>query len=664
MNVDGIVYPELAMSVNVDSPHNNEEQVTSKSIPDADIYPVDQNKSSLSSRAIVRCQNITDGDFKKLLIDGTYTNDVHYVVTGNVVFNKDNNLKYFPDNVTVEGDVDIYSCRNLTHMGDHITVKGTIIISFCENITHIGNGCNFCGAVDIVSCYKITCFGNNITIKGLASIYLCPLLIIRIEEIRNMQNLCINHTDIHIKEDIEEDDETISINENENGDDEAINDKQRIISIPCIDKKYLKDISISSSLEINGFNILTGLGERIFVGGHLILTGCSQVTSLPDWIMQLRRKISSGGQRTIDLVDANLSIELIKKLLLDFINVSSNNVQILLQDEPEFTTLDRAMKFWVDISTDHVEMPDLTALNSDQHQSLRLFLGNMVAVADYDNEETRSFLANRIINMLLVFKEMDEHSLINYITIIEQSLATCEDGVSFILDEIELYPMLLAAETKAYETNDPTSLREFGNKMMIIYEINKLNSIAIDEIKKDHIASHPMVSIDNAGGVEGIDEVVLHMHFRTKLYDMFGISDFTKSTFFSSNINLYDDFIERAFDVIKKTCANSATKEVFMSTWEPLKKYKRYENTPEFNSLSPLEVDQIDKCPIYFDASEKMVIIGGTHISFDALKKSYREYGKNPFTNISFEWSDVRRLIQRQVEVSDGPSPSKKDKQN
>ena len=116
---------------------------------------------------ISRLDGVFDGNYEKF----TKVHNKHYgkiVVKGNLNL-RSTQITSLPDNLYVEGYLNLYNCKNLTSLPDNLHVKddlnlyGTPIESLPDNL-HVGGGLNLYG------CKNLTSLPDNLHVEG--SLYL------------------------------------------------------------------------------------------------------------------------------------------------------------------------------------------------------------------------------------------------------------------------------------------------------------------------------------------------------------------------------------------------------------------------------------------------------------------------------------------------------------
>ena len=71
-----------------------------------------------------------------------------------------------PDNLTVEGYLDLAGCTSLTHLPDNLTIEGYLILWGCTALTHLPDNLQVRDLLGLQGCTALTHLPDNLTVEG------------------------------------------------------------------------------------------------------------------------------------------------------------------------------------------------------------------------------------------------------------------------------------------------------------------------------------------------------------------------------------------------------------------------------------------------------------------------------------------------------------------
>ncbi|MCK5893381.1 MAG: hypothetical protein KAG53_02985 [Endozoicomonadaceae bacterium] len=111
---------------------------------------------------------ISADDLYTLIKNKRFLNDIHYIVKEDVKFDRKFLIgcALLPDNLTIEGDLDLSHNPAITHLPEYMTVTGSLILYGCVNLEKLPEEMHVDGNVNSTNCYKINSMPVNIFIGG------------------------------------------------------------------------------------------------------------------------------------------------------------------------------------------------------------------------------------------------------------------------------------------------------------------------------------------------------------------------------------------------------------------------------------------------------------------------------------------------------------------
>ena len=318
----------------------NNEHVDTINITSTETALSSQETKALLDRSAIKVINITANEFKKLILEQKFSNDIHYIVEGSFTFddrsieliwNKPANLStkkccnligtkimVLPDNLSVTGDFNLFSCNILHSLPINLSIGGNLYLNYCTNLRslpenlYVGSDLNLTGCtnlkylpkklsvsgeLNLAGCTNLKALPKNLSVSGKLNLTDCTNLktlpenlsvgsLLNLTGCSNLKSLsknlyvgsyfnltgCINLRSLP---------ENLSVGSSLN-------------LTGCINLRSLpENLYVSYSLNLTGCSNLTALPENLSVCGYLNLTGCTNLTVLPE-------NLSVGGHLNIN----------------------------------------------------------------------------------------------------------------------------------------------------------------------------------------------------------------------------------------------------------------------------------------------------------------------------------------------------------------------------
>uniref|UniRef100_UPI00214756F0 NEL-type E3 ubiquitin ligase domain-containing protein n=1 Tax=Endozoicomonas sp. SESOKO1 TaxID=2828742 RepID=UPI00214756F0 len=576
--------------------------------PETASYP--SATASLADRDATESIPVTPDEMKELILRGNFSNDVHYLVIGNLKLDQCPAAS-LPGQFSVFGDLSLTDCVNLKHISGKLTVQGDFSVSGDTGLETLSGKIHIKGDGMLKNRLNLKSLSGDITVDGQLYLEMCPELSELPEQL-----IVKSHFRLKACNKISKLPDNLGVGgalllrrctgirelpRNLSAAELILDDCSGLSELP--DGLYVRgDVSLIGCIS------LRALPENPFFEGHLSLKGCRSLTALPNWITELGALV--GGQtREVDLSDTGLSDELHQRIsalpqpegMLFRFDMGRGN------PAHKFETLQEGLDFWRELASADAETPELN-LQSGQAAHLIGFFGRLTGTADYQNLATRPVLAQRVMAVMSLMAGNDQLRNAAVDRIVFGS-TSCDDRVTLALDDLETMQLLTAAQTLAVEQHDPTQLKALGRQMMIL---DKIKAIA-----RSHMQT-----------LAWVDEIEVELAFRIELGKFFEFPGSTQEMLFRKCAFVNDKDIESARANIEETCTDAAL-EAFLAQWEPWQKFQRPLAVRPFDQLEPRPVDRIDDCPIFGEKTDKMIRLGNVHVDYDSLVKSYLLNGEN-----------------------------------
>ena len=377
--------------------------------------------------------------------------------------------------------------------------------------------------------------------------------------------------------------------------------------------------------------------ENTSLGGNLDLTGCTSVTTLPNWITTLGAT-STGDRRSVYLDNTGLSDALVDRLR----TTTTEGMQFHFsrsqkQTEQIFTDIKQGFTFWRDLASSDAEIPELN-LNQFDEQTLINYLGRLTGTADYENKVSRALLADQVMVLMSLLTKSDSVSR-SVLDQVDSAITTCDDRVALGLDKLATMKLLHDADTLADKKDSAEELRALGLKMM---RLDKVNSIAREHVK----------------GLEWVDEIEVELAFQVGVRQQLDLPGSTQNMIYRTFAQVSNDDISNAIEQVNTHCSEENIQK-FLAQWDPWKKNQRLLQVKSYDQLPEKKVACFQPCVINKCETEKMVLLDNFHVDYDAFVTSYVDNGRHPATNLAMtDWpKDIVRLTK---EDSSPDQPEKK----
>ena len=141
------------------------------------------------------------------------------------------------------------------------------------------------------------------------------------------------------------------------------------------------------------------------------------------------------------------------------------------------------------------------------------------------------------------------------------------------------------------------------------------------------------------------DEVEVVLAYQIEIRKHLELPGTTKHMLYRPCAQVSQQDIDEALVQLNSNCGEEQLQE-FLKVWEPWQFYQRRLSTPPFDQLPQQMVNQIQQCSIGGDITDQMVMLNDTHMTYEALCKTYQLTGNNPLTNTPLDWSAVVRLTE------------------
>ncbi|HEX4838974.1 MAG TPA: NEL-type E3 ubiquitin ligase domain-containing protein [Rhabdochlamydiaceae bacterium] len=472
----------------------------------------------------------------------------------------------FPSNCTVRGDLDFINCIWITTLPQGLTVQGNLSLFDCMGLTSLPQGLTVQGNLSLFGCMGLTSLSQGLTVQG------------------------------------------------------------NLILFGCIGLTSLpQGLTVQGNLSLTYCTGLTSLSQGLTVQGDLNFSDCTGLTSLPTWITTLG-PLANGRTRQIFLTNTGLSEALLNRLR----ETPAPGIQFYFShaaSEPAhiFSNLDTALTFWVKATNDATLVnPPITIDSTEALANVLRFLSRLTETAEYKNPQARPVLAQRIIEAFNLMAE-DEAIKGRAFDIIRQGLISCDDRITFALEEIELMALLHRIENTPHSE---AQLRALGKRFLLLEMVN-----AKAEAHKSTLT--------------WVDEIEVYLAFQIGLAERLNLPVKTRNMIFRGCAQVTDAQIQQAGDAVVREWTEEKLND-FLKNWGPWIAHQRkkgsvpaYEDLPVINRK--LESGEI--CPFTQDIPEKPVLCGKAVYEYDALIRCYRIDGRNPVDRSEIDLKTLKRVV-------------------
>lgn len=478
------------------------------------------------------------------LPDGLY-------VRGTLNLNRCENLERLPSRLRVDGRLLLNGCRRLTTLSGYLTVGDNLEMDDCPQLHFIGGLVLVEGSLFARRCPKLVCLGEGIRVTGFAIFKGCRAL--RIIE----QGAWF-------------------------GGDLNLNDCTSLQMLP-------EGLHVGRALRMRGCVSLVWLPAAFYVGQDIDLTGCRAVSWLPDAMLTLGHPRPVGHLRQVRLAGTGLSYEACLRLSalqpLGMLFVF-DEAPIDYADRP-FLTLSDAIAFYGHAIVEAGAQEGSGAGPSDviptgiHAAPLLTFLARMLGTADFQNPNTRPFVARRVLQFIHGLSLQDSvHEACN--VLIEDGLTHCLDNVQLLMSRLELVLLIDRAE----QTDAPSqALKDLGLRMM--------RASTLDA----HIAQRNAINAPT-------DEVEMHLAYHIALAPLLELPFSASGMYYGFFSCVTQVEVDIAADYVRAETSDASKVAAFFADWEPWRRHLRRKQAQcllwHHIPVAPGEVARDDNlvCPI------------------------------------------------------------------
>lgn len=226
-------------------------------------------------------------------------------------------------------------------------------------------------------------------------------------------------------------------------------------------------ITVRNSLRFIHCEHLTSV-EPVKLGADLYLHDCPQITALPNWIHLLKRPTFGFKYRFIYLTNTGIPLAYLDQLMEVYPHVDRirTGFYFLIKSVSNFNTLKKALNFWKSLS--NIPLPELQVPDHNLPDVLS-YLRRLIDTKEYENENTRAYLAERILN---VFTSISQTPALQEtaFTLIEEAVNSCNDGIISVLGKLEILFLIHTIENSPNETHE---LRQLGRRLLLLRMVNQ-----------------------------------------------------------------------------------------------------------------------------------------------------------------------------------------------
>ncbi len=532
---------------------------------------------------------LTPEAFKQRLITKNFPKDAKIIVHGDLELIGWSRLTSLPDQLTVHGDLEIVDCSGLISLSDTLSVLGSLTIAGCTNLRFLSDHLSVTEDLTIFSCNNLISLADHIDSQGNVHLNDCRNFFRLPDHFTVQGNLYLDDCTsfpslpVHL----------------------SVQGVLRLCNCSSL-------TTVPSTLTVHGdFNIyhcrgLISIPEHLNIHRHLRLCHCSNLTSLPNSIVQWG-SCSDGSVRIIDLTNTGLSDAVIESLR----ECVATGIVFYFSQRPakpeiQFTSIEEGLQFWGNLA----EVNQLQQLVFTEYaDQVCSFLSRLTATEEYQNQQTRICLANRVID---VFSSMSLDTEIKgkAVDLIYHGLASCDDRIIDAFNQIELMIEVHNLEKGNFTEED---LRVLGKRFLLLEMVN--------EKAKEHVQS-----------LSFVDEIEVYLAFQIALADRFNLPVKTRNMIFRGCAEITDAQIEQIGDQIEAEFSDEKL-ETYLLSWSPWQKFIRESKIPAYESLPfdpELKLDGEEICPISQDKPENPVFYLGQVYDYEGFIEHYKTNGTNP----------------------------------
>jgi hypothetical protein len=485
-------------------------------------------------------------------------------------------------NITIEGDLYLIDRTDLSALPAGLHVRGSLHLAGCNRLTALPVGLRVENVLDLRECTALVAVPVDLSVGDLLHLGGCT-------------GLTAFSAGLHIEG---------SLN-----------------IARCTGLTTLDNLQVGGDLYCIGCTGLTALRENLKVGGDLNLTGCSGLTALPTWITSIGLR-QDGEIRIINLSHTGLSDEVMERLQrTPHEGIQFHVTQRAQVPTREFSKLEDAMAFWAQEANAQVT----PVVEFSNPVNILTFLARLIETQEYKNPQSRSILAQRVLDAFTVMNNNNDIKQRAELTI-SIGLESCDDRIISAFDEIELMIRIDEIENKGHPEE---KLKELAKGFLLLDMVN--------ERAREHIRSLPFV-----------DEIEVYLAFQIGLADRLSLPISTRGMIFRRCTQITDDQIQEMGNKIEEECTEEKL-SIFLETWSPWQSHQRRKGIPEYETLSIAagrELAEDDICVFTQDKPEKPVLYDDHIYDYEAFIEQYKVNGTDPLTRKKIDLSQLKRVLK------------------
>jgi hypothetical protein len=508
---------------------------------------------------------------------------------GNLYLRDCTSLESLPDNLSVQGYLDLSGCTSLESLPENLSVKGDLDLSGCTSLQSLPDNLSVKGDLDLSGCTSLQSLPDNLSVQGKLYLAGCTRLTTLPDTLSVQGNLDLSGCTT-----LESLPDNLSV-------------QGSLVLTGCTSLQSLpENLSVQGDLYPIGCTSLQSLPENLSVQGDLNLRNCTGLTSLPSAITQWGPR-GNRETRIIDLTGTGLSDDIIRRLQeSNALGIQFHFSQRAETPSHQFSSIEEGLLFWAGIANKE-QIPQVEIL--DNSSEVIQFLDRLTSTSEYKNQQTRVFLANRIMD---VFDAMNEQSEIKdrAVDMMFYGLTTCDDRIISALNEIELMIRIYEIEKGGYSEQ---ALKDLGKSFLLLEMVNKKAEAHIQTLN-------------------WVDELEVYLAFQIGLADRFNLPIKTRNMIFRGYAQIRDEQIDAIGTQIETECTEEKL-ESFLQKWNPWLKYQRESKIPSYEDLPVDEETKFKKgdiCIISQEEPEKPVSYKGTVYNHEHFIDQFKTNGTNP----------------------------------
>jgi hypothetical protein len=451
------------------------ELYTKDPIDMSELYRVDYKDVEDNYIEEIETKELTNIEFEDLLESGEFSNNVHYMVTGNVNLNH-YHAKYLPQHVTISGDFELKNALKLKHLPYDFTVTGNSTLESCINF-RMRDGkegvLNIQKQLTLIKCPAFTKLPTQISFD------------VKVIECNNFDEvLSGNYKDLII----EKCENFAKIHPNTVTENLTLTNNKKFISFPddltvtnlnvvaCPIESFTSKITILEDLLFKSCENLKNIqSSNVQLEGGIIIDSCQQLItninnlgSWPEWICSPK---SDGSLRDMQILGHYRKVY--GPAGVNLISLNIKNIATNYEKGNETTEFLFSLDFLIEYYSylgncrDQITYPYINPdLSETDKSKLFEFLLRMQSTYNY-NSEDKHLLSKQIVRILPLFQKETDPNITKKAMEIVESITKESIGIDqsvLILDDL----FMLVKLEKAKQSQDITKIRaEIEHKMVI-----------------------------------------------------------------------------------------------------------------------------------------------------------------------------------------------------